>query len=1139
MPEDKGLTRSQREEKVLQFWKDNQIFEKTLKKPADKGDFVFYEGPPTANGKPGIHHVEARAFKDAIPRYKTMQGFYVRRKAGWDTHGLPVELEVEKKLGLKSKKEIEEYGVEKFNDECKKSVWTYVDEWRKFSDRMGYWADYDNAYVTYHNPFIESIWTILAEVEKQNLLYKDYKVVPWCPRCGTGLSSHELAQGYKDVKDISLYVKFKIVGFPNAYFLAWTTTPWTLPGNIALAVGENIDYVEAKVGEEIYVLAKEKLSLIKESYEILAEHKGKEMVGMAYEPLYPFAKEIAEESGQHSVLANAFKIHSADFVTTTDGTGIVHTAVMYGQEDFDLGNKVGLPKVHLVSPDGTFIKGTGWLESRSVVDETLAVDILKDLKEKNLLFEKENYTHSYPFCWRCGTRLIYYARDSWYIRMSDVRDKLVAENQKINWEPDYIKEGRFGEWLREVKDWAISRERYWGTPLPIWQTEDKKERIIVDSLDTIKKYTKKSGNKYFVMRHGQAEFNVLNRLNSDVNTKNELTKEGREVAAKSAQTLKDQGITKIFCSELQRTIQTAEIIKETLGLDVDLVQDKRLNETGMGELEGQSRDEYKKFPTHTRFDNAPKNAETLNDLRIRMGEFLYEAESKYSNETILIVSHGDPLWMMIGVANGYEPKQILSIDIGTGYLNTGEVVALPFTPLPHNKYYELDLHKPFIDEVVLEKDGKEYRRVKEVMDVWFDSGSMPFSQDSDDREKAGDYSKIAYPADFISEALDQTRGWFYTMHAIGVLMGRGAAFKNVICLGLLLDKDGKKMSKTTGNVVNPMEAMEKHGADAIRFWMYSINQPGDAKNYDDKTVDEVNKRVFNMLDNIYSFYDLFRDKKLETKELKTAEVSHILDKWILTRFAELTNIMTAELDAYNLIEPTRAFRDFVDDLSTWYLRRSRERIKDGDMEAKQTLYFVLKNISKLLAPFAPFIAEELYQKLRTEVDVESVHLESWPSEDSILSRFTHQNPMGSDTNPKFESSLVLENMKLVRNIVSEALMARNEAQQKVRQPLQLLKIQDNRLENKKEYIELIKDEVNVKEILFDKQLDKGFWLDLVITPELAEEGRMRDVIRIIQDLRKEKNLKPSDVMPYVVPEEEKDLFEKFRKEITSATNIEF
>ncbi len=424
------------------------------------------------------------------------------------------------------------------------------------------------------------------------------------------------------------------------------------------------------------------------------------------------------------------------------------------------------------------------------------------------------------------------------------------------------------------------------------------------------------------------------------------------------------------------------------------------------------------------------------------------------------------------------------------------------------------------------------------MDVWFDSGSMPFSQDSDDREKAGDYSKISYPADFISEALDQTRGWFYTMHAIGVLMGKGAAFKNVICLGLLLDKDGKKMSKTTGNVVDPMEAMEKHGADAIRFWMYSINQPGDAKNYDDKTVDEVNKRVFNMLDNIYSFYDLFRDKNLEANKLKSSEATNVLDQWILTRFDELIKIMTEKLDSYNLIEPTRAFRDFVDDLSTWYLRRSRERIKDGDVEAKQTLYFVLKNLTKLLAPFAPFMTEELYQKLKTESDLESVHLTEWPVAESFSSRFTHQNPTGSDAIQKSDSAPVLENMDEVRKIVTLALEARAKANIKVRQPLSELVIKNTELG--KEFLDLIQDELNVKKVIQDKSLDAEIKLDTNITEELAEEGRVREVMRSIQEMRKEKNLNPKDKMKYEVKKDSEDaeLFKKYQSEIEKATNVE-
>lgn len=1113
--------RAEKEEKTLEFWKENDIFNKTLKKKSPKGEFIFYEGPPTANGRPATHHLIPRAFKDALPRYKTMQGFHVRRKAGWDTHGLPVEIEAEKTLGLKSKKEIEEYGIEKFNAECKRSVGIYIDEWSRFTDRIGYWTDMDNAYFTYHNSFIESIWSILAHVEKRNLLYKDYKVVPWCPRCGTGLSSHELAQGYQDVKDISLYVKFEIVGFPNAYFLAWTTTPWTLPGNVGLAVGEDIDYVEAKVGDEIYVLAKEKLSLLKDGYEIIAEHKGKEMIGMEYKPLYNFI----ENNGK------AFKVYAADFVTTTDGTGIVHTAVMYGQEDFDLGTKVGLPKVHLVSPDGTFMKGTGWLEGRSVVDENLAVEILKDLKEKNLLFDKENYTHSYPFCWRCKTRLIYYARDSWYIRMSEVRDELVAENEKINWEPEHIKEGRFGDWLREVKDWAISRERFWGTPLPIWQSEDG-ERLVVDSIDTIKKYTPKSGNKYFVMRHGGTEGNKSEVVSFSKQADDHLTTEGREGVAKTANTLKHEKIDLIIASPFTRTKETAEVVAQEHNIPLDqIIFDERIQEINPGNLDGQNWNEY-----HSIIMNAGKDwftagmpgGESYLQVRQRIGEFIYDLENKYKDKNILVVTHGSPAWLMYVVSGLYMPEATAyTIPDKQAFVkefirfDNAEVRELPFVPLPHDENFVVDLHKPFIDKVILIKDGKEYKRVKEVMDVWFDSGSVPFAQDAGNREKPGDFSNIAYPADFISEAIDQTRGWFYTMHAIGVLMEKGRAFKNVICLGLLQDKDGKKMSKSVGNVVEPWEMFDKYGVDTLRLWIYSVNQAGDAKKFDERSIDEVQKRIFNLIDNIYSFYELYRDITLEEGEFKL-ENPNVLDSWILIRLNELTINMTENLDKYRLFEPVRAYREFVDDLSTWYLRRSRDRIKEGDTNAKRTLYFVLMRLSYLLAPLAPFYSEDLYQKLKNADAPESVHLNNWPEIKNI----------DGDRDEK-----LIQDMKDTREIVTQALEARSKANIKVRQPLSGLKIKNSKL--RQELVDVIRDELNVKNVSIDENISEEVELDTTLNPELLEEGRMRDIVRSIQDMRKEKNLKPSDIMNYEVPPEDKEIFDKFKAEIKSATNIVF
>ncbi|MEX2013580.1 MAG: class I tRNA ligase family protein [Parcubacteria group bacterium] len=1066
--------RALREEKILQFWQENKIFEKSLEKDSPQGNFVFYEGPPTANGMPAIHHLEARAFKDAIPRYKTMRGFRVPRKAGWDTHGLPVELEVEKTLGLKSKKEIESYGIAKFNEECRKSVLKYIDEWKKFTSRIGYWMNLDNAYFTYDNSYMESVWSIIAYIDKRKLLYKDYKVVPWCPRCGTALSSHELAQGYKEVKDLSVYVKFKIVGQENTYLIAWTTTPWTLPGNLALAVGANIKYSYVKDTDgNTYIVASDLVSKLfgEKVPAIIVQNEvtGKDLVGLSYKPLYPFLKDKSEKS---------FKVYAADFVNTEDGTGIVHTAVMYGQDDFELGTKAGLPKFHLVAPDGTFIKGTDWLEGRSVVDETLAVDILKDLQKRGLLFDKENHTHSYPFCWRCKTRLIYYARDSWYIKMSQLRDKLISENEKINWEPAHIKEGRFGEWLREVKDWAISRERYWGTPLPVWQNADGSKKIVVDSLETLEKYGKKSGNKYFIMRHGEAESNAKNVLDLTGDPNNHLTDKGREEAKRVA----DRKFDLVFSSPFPRTRETASIITN------DFAQDERLREV--------------------------KPNEDKMQIRRRMGEFLFELERKYRNKNILIISHGEPLWWLEKVANGDQSE-----FSGREILYTGEVRELAFVPIPHNENYELDLHKPYIDEVVLEKDGEEYRRVKEVMDVWFDSGAMPFAQDP---------KNILYPADFISEAIDQTRGWFYTLHAIGVLMEKGIAYRNVICLGHLLDKEGRKMSKSVGNVVNPDEMVEKYGVDALRFWMYSINQPGESKNFDEATVAEINRKVFNILDNVFSFYDLYRDRKLESSESKE-ESKNILDKWILARLNELIAISTVKLDAYKLLEPTRAIRDFIDDLSTWYLRRSRGRIKENDKAAKQTLRFVLIELSKLMAPFTPFIAEDIYQKVRGDKDAESVHLENWPTvkKSFLWLTFLTSNSSGKD---------IIRDMEKTRRIVSLALEARSKANIKVRQPLNQLRIKSKEL--KEEFLDLIRNELNVKRVVIDKNLEQEVELDTRLTPELEEEGLVREEIRNIQEMRKEKGLHPKDAMKMAIPENKKPLYEKYKVQITSATNIE-
>ncbi|MEI8174350.1 MAG: class I tRNA ligase family protein [bacterium] len=1134
-----------REERVLEFWKENKIFEKSLKQTEGGEEFVFYEGPPTANGKPGIHHLEARAFKDAIPRYKTMQGFHVRRKGGWDTHGLPVELQVEKKLGLNSKKAIEEYGIAKFNKECKESVWEYLDVWNKFTKRVGYWVDQENPYVTYHNDYIESVWNVVKKANEQKLLYKDYKVVPWCPRCGTALSSHELAQGYEDVKDLSVYIKFKakVKSDSNVYMVAWTTTPWTLPGNVALAVGKDITYLWLKKDNEILIVAEDKKDILGEGYEIVDKRFGEQLIGLEYEPLFPYLSNTI--SGSEKVkLDKAFKIYNADFVNTEDGTGIVHTAVMYGQDDFMLGTEVGLPKHHLVGLDGKFLAGTGFLEGRFVkeVDQngkpTLAVDIIDDLKKRNLFFKQESYKHSYPHCWRCKTALIYYARDSWYIKVSDpkIKDEMIAENKKINWEPAHIRDGRFGEWLKDIKDWAISRERYWGTPLPVWQCADCNKIDVVGSVAELKEKTIKSGNKYFIMRHGGSEGNLKGLVSCNIKNVDHLTEDGRNQVLKSVKDLKNKKIDLIISSDFARTKETAEIAKKEFGLSDDkLIFDEKLRELCVGVFEGKRWQEYHDFIKEKDwYHYVPEDGESYKEVKLRMADFIYGAEKKFKDKNILIVTHEGPartLFASVEGMNEVETMEHLKNEIQS--FDNAQIVEIDFVPLPHNENYELDLHKPYIDELnFICKCGGKLIRVKEVMDVWFDSGAMPFAQDHYPFENKKWVEGKGYPADYICEAVDQTRGWFYTLHAIGVIMGRGRAFKNVICLGHLLDASGKKMSKSLGNIVDPWIMIEKYGVDTLRLWMYSVNQPGESKNFDEKTVALLSNQVFSLLYNVLAFYELYRDRSLEDISHKP-KTDDVLDQWILARLDELVKLTTENFDNYKLLEPTRGLRDFVGDLSTWYLRRSRDRIKEGDQESKKTLYFVLKTLAKIMAPLAPFTAEDIWLKLKNEKDVESVHLTEWPKmSKGILDIFGHKEKN------------ILKNMQTVRDVVTLGLEARQKAGIKVRQPLAMLTLKDIDHEIDWAFIELIKDELNVKEVVIDTNISNKVVLDIKITPELKQEGYYRELVRAIQDMRKKMGLTPSDKISIVFDTNDagQKLIKKFEiemKKTVLVTQIDF
>ncbi|MFH1088850.1 MAG: isoleucine--tRNA ligase [Candidatus Uhrbacteria bacterium] len=900
----------QMEEEILKNWEAEQIFEKTLTKASPKGRFVFFEGPPTANGKPGIHHVEARAFKDCILRYRTMQGYHVDRKAGWDTHGLPVEIEVEKQLGFTGKKDIEEFGIEPFNAKCRESVWKYLEEWQSITKRIGFWLDLEKPYVTYHSEYVESLWWIIKQIWDKGLLYQDYKVVPHCPRCGTSLSSHELAQGYKDVEDPAVYIKFKVTKFADGsepkepeFLVAWTTTPWTLPANVALAVGTNMTYVKAKHKGENLWLAKSRVeAATKGEYETIEEKEGSQLVNMEYEPLYDFTKK--KMVGTTEEKKRAWYVVPADFVSLDDGSGIVHTAVMYGVEDFELGQKIGLPKIHLVGLDGKMTDDCGAFAGLFVKDADPKV--MEDLTARGLLLAQEKIKHSYPFCWRCKSPLVYYAKDSWYIRMSSLRDKLIAGNNDIHWEPDYIKEGRFGEWLREVKDWSFSRERYWGTPLPVW---------ICD------------------------------------------------------------------CGE----------------------------KSCIGSFE--------------------------------------ELESK-----------------------AISPSQLRGRGQGGG---------------------GFDPHRPFVDDVLIKCDkcGGQMKRVPEVCDVWFDSGCMPFAQwhyPFENKEKID--NNEAYPADYISEAIDQTRGWFYTLLAVATLLGKERPYKNVICLGHVLDTKGKKMSKSIGNIVDPVSTIDQFGADAVRWYMYSINQPGDSKRFDLKTLDEMVKKVFMILWNVMTFYELYAGEERELKGGKEKE--NVLDRWVLARLNQLVKESSEQLDGFKVTEPVRAIGDFINDLSTWFVRRSRDRFKGKDEADKAaalaTLRECLITVAKMMAPFAPFLSEAIY--LRMLGGQPSVHLDAWPIVDETLL-----------------DEKLLDRMARSRSIVSKILEKRSETGRAVRQPLASATVWLPEGELDEELINIIKDEVNIKAVVIEKG-DYNVELDVNLTPELLREGMSRDIIRRINELRKNNKL---------------------------------
>ena len=1028
---------AKREEEVLKFWQDNKIFEKSEQKDAPKGEFVFYDGPPFATGLPHYGSLLPSIIKDMIPRYKTMRGYHVRRRWGWDCHGLPIENMIEKELGLKSKKEILELGIDKFNEACRSAVLRYAHDWKKYINRVGRWVEFDNAYMTMDNTFIESVWWFLKESFDKGLLYEGRKVLLYCPHCETPLAKAEIAQdnSYKDVTEESVYVKFRLVNELNTYLLAWTTTPWTLPGNVALAVGTDTEYVKAKIGNEVFILAKTRLeSVLKDTpHEVVTSLNGGDLLGKRYEPLFEIEK-VKDQKKE-----NAHTVLSADFVTTEDGTGIVHTAVIYGEDDYQLGLEKDLPMVPLLNQSGHFnddapalVRGQYFKKAEKAVKE--------DLESRGLLFKREIYTHSYPHCHRCGTALIYSALTSWFLNIQKVKDKMLSTNEDINWYPEHIKHGRYQNILQNAPDWTISRNRFWASPMPIWRHPKTNELTVIGSLDEVKKRIKTSGNTYCAMRHGEADYNTRNTLSSRLDAANGLTPSGESQVIESAKALVEKGVDVIYYSPLARTKATAKILQQELLLEDNSVhEDVRLAEVSFGVYEGKTVDEYHASFSSSmeRIIKAPEGGETWNHVKQRASELLYELETKHSGKRILLISHNGPLQMLYAGAHGFDEKQSAqSITNSSFNFKTGEWKELPFTPLPHNANYELDLHRPYIDDITLvSDDGEELQRVPEVIDGWVESGSMPFAEYHYPFENKKEFES-RFPGDFIAEYIAQTRTWFYYMHAVGVLQFGETSFKNVVTTGNIIAEDGTKMSKSKGNYTDPLINLDKYGADALRYYlMSSVVMQAEDTRFVDEEVREVHNRVVNILRNTNAFYSLYA----HDAQNPHSESQHVLDRWILARLNELVLTVTDALERYDVVRATRPVRDFVEDFSTWYVRRSRERVKGEDVDDKRralaTMRYVLRELSKVIAPVMPFVADEIYRGVKTAEDPESVHLCGWPESESGVVSKTMAALFGGEG-----SKQLLEEMNEVRRIVSLALEARSAAKIKVRQPLAILTI---------------------------------------------------------------------------------------------------
>ena len=1096
-----------REEAILSFWKEHDIFNKSLEQAAPNGEFIFYDGPPFATGLPHYGHILAGTIKDAVPRFWTMNGYHVPRKWGWDCHGLPVENLIEKKLGLATKRDIEEHGIKNFNEAARDTVMEYADDWRKIIPRMGRWADMEDDYKTMDASYTESVWWVFSQLNKKGLVYEGFKSMHLCPRCGTTLSNFEVNQGYKDIKDIAITVKLPLLDeageVTDTSLLVWTTTPWTMPGNMAAAVHNEHDYVKVKVQvedrEKFVVLAKERLSHLGDAeYEIVEEFKGAELVGKRYEPPFKYHSNREFEGKE-----NAWQILHADYVELgEEGTGAVHLAPAYGADDMALAQEHGVPLVHHVDNTGHFMDFVtdfaGQLvkpkddDTSGVMHLDADIEIVKALQANGKLFKKENIVHSYPHCWRCDTPLLNYATTSWFVEVTKIKDQLVEENNKVTWVPEHVGRARFGKWLEGARDWAVSRQRYWGAPLPIWRNAETKDYKVFGSIAEMQEFVPKSGNTYTLMRHGESESNVAGVISANITNKDVVTEAGVQQVLKTAEALKGHNIDLIIVSPFMRTKQTAELMRGQLGLSEDaVIVDDRIREFDLAdEFEGKRwhNDYAANFATwEERFTKELPGSENRRDVTKRMGAFLYDIDQQYANKNILVVSHGGPIATLRAAAAGMNAEQTKA-DYDSGrYFENGQFEHLEFTPMPHNDNYELDFHRPYIDDIVLEENGVKLERVPDVFDCWFESGSMPYGQQhflGEAKDGFDPETGKGFPANFIAEGLDQTRGWFYSLIVLGTAIFGKSPYENVIVNGLILAEDGKKMSKSLQNYPDPMELADRVGVDAIRF--YLLSSPvvkADDLAFSEKEVLELQRKNIGRLNNVLTMYGMFADGTVE----KRCDSEHVLDRWIIARLNELITQTTAGYKNYELDKATRPVTDFIDDLSVWYLRRSRDRLKGTDSAdaalALGTLRHALYTLSQVMAPVMPFFAEQLFQGVKAEDDAESVHLTSWPEEKVI-------------------DAEVLEQMITTRSVVSAVLEARVKAQVKVRQPI--AEVSGPELGGEMQQVVL--DEVNAKQYTVSDTVS----IDAVINPELQAEGDSRDFIRAVQDLRKKAGLEAND-----------------------------